>query len=137
MKNSIIIPVSILVMVFLTFQIVMAAPAAPSPTCEITANIVGIEKTRTNFEGRAYLTPRQDFDYYKVRLKILEITIYKQEGTLSCDSSYIASAEKSGQILSVGEYDKNPISVGQTIKAKIHFGGDEWFSGYFLSDVEV
>lgn len=135
MKNSILFG-SILVVVFLTFQIVMAVPAAPSPTCKITANIVGIEKTRTNFEGRAD-PPRQDFDYYKVRLKILEITIYKQEGTLSCDSSYIASAEKSGQILSVGEYDKNLISVGQTIKAKIHFGGDEWFSGYFLSDVEV
>ena len=40
-------------------------------------------------------------------------------------------------ILRSNEYDKNPISSGQKIKAVIHFGGDEFFGGYFLSDIEV
>ena len=63
--------------------------------------------------------------------------MYKQEGARSCDGSYVELAEKSGQILILGEYNKNPISEGQKIKTKIHFSGDEWFGGYFLSDIQI
>ena len=117
-------------------QIVNAVPAAPSPTCEITANVLMIEKTRTDIAGRG-IPPRENFDYYRVNLDILDISTYKQEGGRSCDNSYIELAEKSGQILILEEYNKNSISEGQKIKAKIHFGGDEWFGGYFLSDIQI
>ena len=115
-------------------QIVNAVPAAPSPTCEVTANVLKIEKTRTNIEGLGQ-PPRKDFDYYKVSLDFLEITTYKEEGISSCDNSYLD--EQSLPILSLAEYNKNPISEGQKIKAKIHFDGDEWFNGYFLSDTLI
>ena len=97
---------------------------------------IKVEKTRTYFGGLGQ-PPRQDFEYYKVKLDILNITTYKQEGFGSCDSSYIERAEQSGQILTLAEYEKNPIKEGQKIKAKIHFGGDEWFGGYFLSDIQI
>jgi len=136
MRNKIIIPIFILIAIGFVGQVVYAAPAAPSPTCEITATISGLEKTRTNMEGLGR-PPRENFDYYKVNLYILDISTYKQEGGRSCDNSYIEHAEQSGQKLSLTEYNKNPISTGQKIKAKINFGGDEWFSGYFLSDIQI
>lgn len=117
-------------------QIVNAVPAAPSSTCEITANVLMIEKTRTDIKGRG-MPPREDFDYYKVSLDILDISTYKQEGGRSCDNSYIELAEQSDLISTLAEYNKNPISEGQKIKAKINFSGDEWFSGYFLSDIQI
>ena len=44
---------------------------------------------------------------------------------------------KFSKILTPNEYNKSPISEGQKIKAIIHFGGDEWFNGYFLSDTKI
>jgi len=70
-------------------------------------------------------------------LYILNITTYKQEGFGSCDSSYVEKVEQSGAFLTLAEYEKNPIKEGQKIKAKIHFGGDEWFGGYFLSNIQI
>ena len=136
MRRKIIISIFILVAIVFVSQIVNAVPAAPSPTCEITATVLSVEKTRTNIEGLG-LPPRQNFDYYKVNLDILSISTYMQEDGRSCDNSYIEFAEQSGQKLSLTEYGENPISKDQKIKAKIHFDGDEWFSGYFLSDILI
>ncbi|OGK40184.1 hypothetical protein A2954_01570 [Candidatus Roizmanbacteria bacterium RIFCSPLOWO2_01_FULL_37_12] len=83
------------------------------------------------------LPPRQDFDYYQVNIDIQEITTSKQEGVRSCDNSYLELAEKSGQILTLTEYAKNPVSEGQKIMGKIRFEGDEWFGGYFLSGIRI
>ena len=98
--------------------------------------VLKVEKTRTYFSGLGQPS-RQDFKYYKVKLDILNITTYKQEGFGSCDSSYVEKVEQSGAFLTLAEYEKNPIKEGQKIKAKIHFGGDEWFGGYFLSDIQI
>jgi len=136
MRNKIIIPIFVLIAIGFVSQVVYAVPATPSPTCEITATISSLEKTRTNIEGLGQ-PPRENFDYYKVNLDILSISTYKQEGGRSCDNSYIELAKQSGQKLSLTEYNKNPISTGQKIKAKIHFSGDEWFGGYFLSDIQI
>ncbi len=130
MRNKILI--LILVASVFAIQFANAVPAAPSPTCEIIANVLNVEKTRTNILGQS---SRQN--YYSLNLDILNISIHKQEGDFSCDNSYIDSAEKSGQILILDEYNKNPISEGQKIKAKIHLGGDERFNGYFLSDIQI
>jgi len=130
---------------------VYAVPAAPSPICEITAVVSGLEKTRTNTEKPDIKGPngitmagegRKNFDYYKVNLNILSISTYgqieyEQKDDLSCNYSYIKRAEQSGQTLTLTEYNKNPILIGQKIKAKINFSGDEWFSGYFLSDIQL
>lgn len=126
--------IAILVMCIFAIQVVNAVPAAPSPNCEITANVLKIEMTGTNTSNESGLAT---FLYYKVNLDILEIATYKQEGTRLCDNSYIESAEGSSQILTLNEYNKTKISEGQKIKGKIHFGGDELLGGYFLSDIQV
>ena len=115
-------------------KFVSAVPAAPSPTCEIMANVLKIEKSRTDFASGP--RPGEDFDYYRVNLDIFEITTYTQEGEMPCDNSYIERAEQyKGYIVFVEEYNKNPILEGQKIKAKVHFSGDELFHGYFLLDI--
>ncbi len=136
MKSKTIILLFICLINVFAAQVVYAVPAAPGPTCEITAEVLRAEKTRMNIKGGGN-PPREDFDFYRIELKIFEISTYEQEEPLSCDSSFMESAEKSGQILSLDEYNKNPISQGQKIKAKINFSGDEWFNGYFLSDIKI
>jgi hypothetical protein len=113
-------------------QIVLAVPAAPSPVCEIMAEIINLEKTKTQ---RPDVPAENQFDYYKVNLKISSISTWQKEGTRVCDNSLIESAQNS--ILTAEEYNLQPILVGQKIKAKITFDGDEWFGGYFLSAIEI
>ena len=117
-------------------QYVVAVPAAPSPTCEITAEVQKLVMERTNIQVLSQ-PPRQDFDYYKVTLDITNINTFQPEGASSCDNSYIEFAEKTGQILKLTEFNKNRIQAGQKIKAKIHFQGDEWLNGYYLSDIQI
>jgi len=118
-------------------QSVNAVPAAPSPTCEIVAIVLNIQKVGISVRSDFVESPSKVFECYKVKLDILNITTYKQEGFGSCDSSYVEKVEQSGAFLTLAEYEKNPIKEGQKIKAKIHFGGDEWFGGYFLSDIQI
>ena len=101
-----------------------AVPAAPSPICAINATVLTVQKVKTNISGLGQ-PPRTDFYYYSVKLKI---------GSSSCDN--LKNSEQDS-ILSLVDYDKSPVSVGQKIDAKINFEGDEWFNGYFLSEIKV
>lgn len=112
-----------------------AVPAAPSSTCAISAAVLSVQKTKTNIAGQG-LPSREDFYYYLVKLKIESSVIYQQDpgGYNSCD--YYINKELDS-ILSLTEYDKLPINAGQNINARIHFDGDEWFNGNYLSDVKI
>ncbi|MFA6466623.1 MAG: hypothetical protein WCV71_02065 [Patescibacteria group bacterium] len=136
MKNKTFIPIFILVAIVLANQIVHAVPAVPGPTCEITAIISSLEKNIANTEEQGQ-NSRTNFDYYKINLDILSISTYQQRDGLSCDSFDIEQIEQSGQKLSLEEYNNNPILIGQKIKAKMSFGGDERFNGYFLSEIQI
>ena len=135
MKKFTVIPVLLLMMIFIV-QFAFAVPAAPSPTCGITATVVRFDMLRNDIEGLGQ-PPRKDFDYYNVTLNILNISTYQQEGGSSCDNSYIEFAEKTGQVLTLTEFNKNQIQADQKIKAKIRFQGDEWFNGYYLYDIQI
>lgn len=104
--------------------------------CEITANVISLEKTRTTNEVLRE-PPKENFDYYEVSLDILEITTSQQGVFFSCDDSYVEMVGKARQILTITEYDKNPIQENQRIKAKIQSNGDEFFNGYFISEISV
>jgi hypothetical protein len=139
MVNKNIILISTLIVFILLTQPSNSVSAAPSPYCEITAKVLNIEKTRTNFQNISGGPSRGDFDYYAVKLDILEITMYKQVeeqyGIIgSCDKSYAETAERAGRMIVLGDYN---VSDGQKIRGIIHFGGDEWFGGFFLSDINV
>jgi len=132
-KNLILsLPVLIIILVisFSFAKVSYAAPAAPSPVCAIDATVLTVQKVKTNIAK----PPREDFYYYAVKLKIQSSSVYQQADFGSCDN-LINSDQDS--ILHLMEYDKAPIKVGQKINAKIRFGGDEWFNGYFLSDVKI
>ena len=136
-KNKIIISIFILIASIFIAQVVYAVPAAPTPTCEIIATVLNIEKVGVVIHKDFVESPSKVFKCYKVKLDILNITTYKQEGVGSCDNSYVERVEQSGAILTLTEYEKNPIEEGQKIRAKIQFGSDEGFSSYFLSDIQI
>ena len=137
MLNKNIILISTLMIFIVIIQPSSSVSAAPSPYCEITAKVLNIEKTRTNFQNIPKGPSREDFDFYKVKLDVLEIKMHKQVEVVygmngSCDESYAERAERAGWMIVLRDYN---ISEGQKIRAIIHFEGDEGFGGFFLSDV--
>lgn len=125
--------ITVLVLSFSLANISYAGPAAPSPTCTIDATVLTVQKVKTNIAGLGQ-SPREDFYYYAVKLKIQSSSVYQQEGFGSCDKLMNSDQDS---ILHLTEYDKVPVKAGQKINAKISFGGDEWFNGYFLSDIKI
>jgi hypothetical protein len=109
--------------------IILAAPAISSSKCHITAKVERVEKVERNVEGR------KSFSYYSLKIHVASSTLYKQENMDDyCDR--IADSDQKA-IFSVDNYKKTPVSEGQTIKANIYWGGDEWLNGNFLSEVEI
>ena len=125
--------ITILVMSFSLAKVSYAVPVAPNPICAIDATVLTVQKVKTNIAGLGN-PPREDFYYYAVKLKIQNSSVYQQEGFGSCDS--LINLDQDSK-LNLTEYDKAPIKAGQKINAKIRFGGDEWFNGYFLSDIRI
>jgi hypothetical protein len=121
-----------LLSLLLTFSFVeksCAVPAIPSPTCTIDATILSLKEiSKLNQASKEY------FYYYTVKLKINNSSIDKQIDDLSCDKFKNSETEA---ILSINDYDKYPIQVGQKIKANIKFDGDERFNGNFLTNIEI
>ena len=135
-KNLILsLPILIIILAiyFSLAKVSYAVPAAQSPVCAIDATVLTVQKVKTNIAGLGN-PPREDFYYYAVKLKIQSSLVYQQEGSGSCDN--LINLDQDSK-LHLTEYDKVPIKVGQKINAKLRFGGDEWFNGYFLSEVKV
>ena len=106
-------------------------PAAPSVTCLINADVLGVEKKRANFTESALSVGRADFDYYLIEVKISNISTFDSSGVGSCDDAFIKAVENEGIFLQLQDYESNPLTEGQKINAYVEFGGDEWFNGYF------
>jgi len=102
-----------------------AVPAAPSSICEATADVLKSEKATGSKK-----------EYYSVLLKILNISTLQKEQNMACEKLYAVNSEQK-TILNLSEYNKRPIKVGQKIKTKMQFGGDEWFNGVFLTDISI
>jgi hypothetical protein len=120
-----------------TGGVTAGVPAAPSPTCLIYAEVLGVEKKNTNFNEFALSQGRTDFDYYLIKVKVSNISTYSDCSSFcsSCDcpscDNLIKSVEDQGIILQLQDYELNPLTEGQKIKAYVKYGGDEWFHGYF------
>ncbi|MFH1608479.1 MAG: hypothetical protein ABH951_00465 [Patescibacteria group bacterium] len=118
-----IILILVLMLSFFTARVIHAVPAAPSPTCEINADVLKVKK---------------DNNYYNVTLNITKISTDQQEGDILCDNSYINIVKSYNYtLLFSDEYKKTPIYEGQKIQTKIHFEGDERFHGYFISNIKI
>lgn len=131
--------------IFLTITIFMisfvyAVPAAPSSICEITANVLDVAKKQAVI-GSFVPSPNGEniINYYDINIDIIGISTYKEERNIYCDENYTKNVESHDYpvILHEDKYNLTPILVGQRIKARIDFGGDEFFHGYFLSNVNI
>lgn len=115
-------------------RLASAVPVAPSPTCEIEADVLGVEETKTITPP--INAPSQEIERYSINLKILKVFTFRDEGFTTCDSLYQINSEKE-TILFPDEYNKSPFVVGQRINGRVHFSGDERFHGIFLSNTSV
>jgi hypothetical protein len=117
---------AILFMIIFNSLIVNAVMAAPSPICEITGVVLDVIETKNN-----------SLDY-RISLDIIEISTFKQEGEIYCDNKYIERInDYHGALITLTEYNLNPLIKGQKINAKIHFSGDERSSRFSLTDVNI
>ena len=132
-KGKTISPLLVLFSVLISYSESRAVPAPPHPICVINATVLDIQKTKTQIGGRG---PNYSYvDHYAVKLKIYNSSVVRQsEFGVSCDK--LINSEQDS-ILHLSEYDKSPIKTGQEINANIEFRGDEWFHGYFLSDIKI
>lgn len=121
-------------LIFVFGNLALAGPAASSPICEIEADVLGVEKTKTITPP--INAPSQEIEYYSVRLKILKVSTLRDEGSSTCYNLYPVRSEKE-TILFPDDYNQNPFTNGQRIKGQVHFSGDERFGGVFLSNVFV
>lgn len=137
-KSKFFISIFTLVVSIFVARVAYAVPAAPSPTCTITATVLSIEEIKEQRED-VFSEEHSTYyvDYFLVELDILDISTFTQEGLKSCDGTYVEKAEKARQILFSDDYEEMPISEGQKIEANIHFDGDERFAGFELSDVKI
>jgi len=119
---------------------VNAVPAAPSSTCGVTADVLSVVKKQAVI-GSFVPSPNGEniISYYDINLDIVGISTYIEERGIYCDDSYTKNVEESNYpiILHEDQYNSTPISEGQRIKARISFGGDEFFHGYFLSGIQI
>lgn len=112
------------------------APMAPQVTCSVEAEVLSAEKTTTELNELAISAGRENSEYYLIKLKISNITTADGNGFDSCDADYIKRVEEEGAILSLANFEANPVTEGQKITAKIQANGDEYYSGYFLGDIK-
>lgn len=130
MFKKIILPALLFLMSGFIVQVASAVQAAPSPTCDVKATILNVAKKTTNINRSEELP----IDYYAVKLKIETSSTYQQDGSGSCEDLV---DQEANSIVTLSEYGKIPVKVGQEIGARIHHGGDERLGGYFLTNVEI
>lgn len=132
-KGKVFILLLVLFLLSISYSESLATPPLPPhPICAISATVLNIKKTK---EEIVFDKPHSYVDYYAVRLKIHNSSVIRQsELGVSCDK--LIDTEKDS-ILTLSEYDKFSIKIGQEVYANIHFGGDERLGGYFLSDIKI
>lgn len=109
----------ILFLFLLSSFIVVAIPAAPSPSCEIIGEIIKVDKNLfyNNF----------------VHIKIQEVDPVSKNGLEGCERVY-----PPGNVDIITPMpQKNVFSVGQTVKGIVHFSGDEREHGTYFKDYEI
>jgi len=109
---------------------VSAVPAAPSPTCHITADVKNITlqpSSSCNFPTKRTLSA-----YYLLQSKIKSVSAIQTDEKfgITCDQLYLVNKE-----VSIRTYDDSrDYSKIKAIEGEINFAGDECTSGIFLKD---
>jgi hypothetical protein len=117
--------------------IVSAVPAAPSPTCKVTANVLNSTYQPAYFQednGIPCNSGGRDVpSSYLLQLKINSASTVTEDGSMSCDELYPLGKEIS-VILYNPTRDYSGVKV---IEGDIHFGGDECNGGIFLTNYKI
>lgn len=110
------------------FNIAKAIPAAPSPSCKVIGEISAIQPVSNDY-----------YNYSSVVFK--DFTISDYDNSASDDFCIHLNTSKSKSNIADNFLLSNNSGVrlekGQTIEAKLDFGGDENFHGYFLSEIKI
>jgi hypothetical protein len=116
--------IPLLLAVLLFAQLSMAVPAAPAPTCQVEARILGMK-------------PMQN-GYYRINVSIESISTYEPvESQIKCDESYAEKLGSYGVIVYEAELGRALLKEGDLVSGMAHFGGDERLGGDFLSNISV
>ena len=136
MKNSLFFGIVCLMLIITIFEIVSAAPAAPSPTCKITGEITNVTFRSSYFQEDNGLPcnfgGRNVTSSYLLSVKINDLSTVREDGDYTCENIYPVDSKVS-LILNFNYFfmDAN-YSIGKIIEGEIHFGGDECSSGTYL-----
>ncbi len=130
MKQQLAIPLAFLFIVFF-IGTAYAVPAAPSPTCRISANVLSSEYQQA-YSGIG-LCNRKISASYLLKINISNISAVQEDGSRSCTELYPI-----GKSISVKLYNLTEgYSRAKTIEGDIHFSGDECNAGIFLANYKV
>src|SRR3989338_2412423 len=105
MKQKLVIPLILIFIVFL-IVIVSAVPAAPSPTCMVTANILNSTYQKAYFNP-LNLCNRNIPASYSLKLIINNISTVYEDSSRSCDELYLIGKEISVKLSNLTGYSSN------------------------------
>jgi len=116
-----------------------AVPAAPSGTCLVAGTVQGISQQSVSIPVYGKTITYNTVTYYSVRLSLSSSELYEPARWGNLDEC----SNLSGTIRTIypeAEYNKMPLSVGDSIRGKLtqsddSYKSDENLSGYFLYDV--
>ena len=142
--RKLILLIAVLFMIGLT-SFVSAVPAAPSPICKITAEIVNVTYRQSYFqeddgrpcnEGGINIAAS-----YLMTVRISQISNTNNEGNVNCSNLYPVDSEQAIiYYKKVYEYQNDfgdKFVEGQTIEGNINHGGDECSSGIYLNTYPI
>lgn len=121
-----------LVIIFLFSITSYASQVAPSPYCKITADVLHIEKSGSS----GFNTLPNPIDFYSVELLTKSVTLLDSNGaSILCENQYQINSRIMTVLLF--EHYENWLKVGQSITGTLHYGGDEFLNGFFLSNIST
>lgn len=96
-----------------------------NPVCNMEATVTSVG---INQENPAY---------YDLKVEIRNLTVSQATAATACGGIYKKQIENTGQLMRTSDYEKEPVNVGDDIKAQVQFNRDGSLQGYFLSNIAV
>jgi len=128
-------------LILLFENIVLAVPAAPSPTCKINAELSEVTFREAYFQeddGRPCNAGGRNIPAkYLLKVRINDVSTVREDGLMSCTEVYPINSEKT---LTISESSINvgdSFKINHLIEGEIHFDGDECGSGTYLNNYKI
>ena len=128
-------------LILLSSSFVSAVPAAPSPTCRVTADISEVTFREAYYrgdDGRPCNAGGKTIPAaYLLRIRINSVSTVSDEGIRSCEELYPQGSETTLTVLGLNTAGNDSFEKNQVIEGYVHFSGDECGSGIYLTDYKI